>query len=182
VRRLPLLLLLLLAPSCLAPRAALTTGEIELVAWYIEDVCHGLPRRPGELAAVDASDSLQGIAAWAVGTERDGVSVAHPDRMEARRTRWRLLAAAARDGLLRSSADGLLELLPAAAELKPTERQVRELLAADLARENRARLELDALLLSRAGLRRDSPAGESLLTELRRARSELDQQAGVRAP
>lgn len=175
------LLLLLLPTACLAPRVALTPTEIELVAWYMEDVCHGFPRRPGELAAVEASEGLEGIAAWAVGTVRDGDTVAHPDRLEARRTRWRLLASAAGAGQLRTTSEGVLELVPAPADMKPVDRQVRELLAADLARENRARLELGALLLSRAALRRDSPAGQDLLDALQSARTQLDRQAGVQS-
>ena len=161
-----------LLTGCLRPTAKLTTAEVEAVAWYFEDLCHGIPRKPGEIDYVDGSEALGEIARWARGNVKDGESISHPRPVEVRIERWVVLEPGLREGAILVRDDGMLVLNERASESD-------RLLYADAARqENVDRLALASILLSHGRLDPGSGRGQQLLTTLRTARIALDLEAG----
>jgi hypothetical protein len=97
-RALLLLVLPLLLVGCVASRRGVALEEIEVAAWWVEDVAHGRARDPAELVAENASDGLLRIARWARGA--DAARPELPAPIARRRERWPALAALIRDGVV----------------------------------------------------------------------------------
>jgi hypothetical protein len=174
----PLALLALLLAACGDIRP-FQPDERELVAWFIEDVAHGLPRRVDELKLPAPSAPMARLAAWAGGgavkewhaDDQVRGDYLPPQRLAARRTRWPALRAlfAARQVVVLGN--GLVAARP-------------DLPAADAAAvlpvvddENQDRRSLDALLASVDG--EGGPAVREFLGLVARARAQLDRQAGA---
>ncbi len=161
----------LLATSSCGDRRNLTVDEAEIVAWYVEDVSHGIPRRPEELRLVEGSQRIGRIAEWMMGNDIRGVREP-PALLQARRNRLRLLGDMMKQGLIVSAPDsGLLAPRPG---MELVEREVVEPVVDS---ENRDRRALDGIILSMA----DAPGGisERYLAVVRRARLELDALSGA---
>ncbi len=108
-----LAILVLAAGSCsVRPASAWQPASAEAVAWWIEDVAHGLTRLPGEVAPVDGNGRDHAIARWAAGSDILGRWVP-PRQLAARRSRWPAIAAALSEGTVqRLEAEGLLVAAP----------------------------------------------------------------------
>jgi hypothetical protein len=175
VRRLALVLLAAFVPLAALALAAcgdrrnLRPDEAEIVAWWIEDVAHGLPRRAEELRLVDASERMAHVADWASGDEIRGERQP-PRLLLARRNRHALLATMLEHGQAVLDGKGLLAPRPG---LELAEREVVEPV---VDAENRDRRQLDAIVLALADVQQDGAA--DFLAAARKARTELDQQAG----
>lgn len=108
MRLIALLALALLAGCAARPVDAWQPERAEAVAWWIEDVAHGLPRLPGEVDMIDAGPRDGAIARWAAGSQHDG-RWQPPRQLAARRSRWPSLAAALAEELaVPAGGDGLL--------------------------------------------------------------------------
>jgi hypothetical protein len=106
--RLTVLLALALLVGCAArPADAWQPERAEAVAWWIEDVAHGLPRVPGEVDMVEGGPRDAAIARWAAGSQHDE-RWQPPRQLAARRTRWPSVAAALAEELAVPAGDGLL--------------------------------------------------------------------------
>lgn len=160
-------LVLVLASGCTTrPASAWQPGEAEAVAWWCEDLAHGLVRDPGEIAFLAGSPRAEEVARWAAGSRiRDRWEP--PRRLAARRERWRALAAALADGSVLPAGDsGLLMPFPG---VEPGRRAA---VAALVDAENDDRRFLDAVIRA-AG--HPDPAVERVHQEaVRRARLALD--------
>lgn len=163
----------LLLGGCLRHSDELREDEAILIAWWCEDVAHGLPRDPGELRRDNASGALEIIAAWAVGTTRDGRSISPPQHLDQRRRRWQLIQHGLQADMLRIDAAGLLHLHPDART------STRELYDQVLRQENHDRLQLVALLLEMARIDIDRAAGRRFVREMRSARRQHALEAGA---
>lgn len=111
--RLIALLVLALAYGCAArPASAWQPGEAEAVAWWCEDVAHGLNRDPGEVAFIGGSPRADEVAGWIGGSQIRG-HYEPPRRLAARRARWPAIAAALASGdALPAGDSGLLMPFP----------------------------------------------------------------------
>ena len=158
------LLLALGLSSCAMQREILQTDELQRVVWYMEDVAHGLPRHSDELVYEDASAALQRLARWASGDQRDGVQVAHPPPLAARRARWSLLQEALSQGLLAYSESGQLHLRQAS-----DDRQQRQLRRA-VEQENLDRASTAELLLGLGELRAAPRRSQAAIAAFQQAR------------
>jgi hypothetical protein len=172
LRTVILLAAVLICCSCSGARPRAATGdELEIVAWYVEDVAHGIDRRPEELLLVDGSQRMQRIAEWALGSEIRGQR-APPRLLLARRNRMPLLASAMRQDLV--------VLLPDSGLLAPKpglDREEREVAEALVDSENHDRRAIDAIVLAMA----DAPEDDTLrfMRAAHAARIELDPAAGA---
>lgn len=167
---LALLLAAVFACAC-GDRRNLTRDEAEIVAWYVEDVAHGIPRRPEELRLVEGSQRVGRIADWMMGNDIRGVREP-PALLQARRNRLQLVSNLMKQGLIVAAPDsGLLAPRPG---LELVEREVAEPIVDS---ENRDRRSLDGIILSMA----DAPKAitERYLAVVRRARLELDARSGA---
>ncbi len=162
--------LIVLAGCQSGPRAAFDQTEADAVAWWIEDVSRGVPRRPGELELDDASPGLLRLAAWAKGADTDA-GWQPPDRIAARRRRYGTLRAAfAQGSVVMQPGTGLVAPRPG---LPAGDDQAA---AAVADRENDDRRYLDALVLA---LVQASPGPARIFRDaMRRIRRELDLAAG----
>lgn len=158
----------LLAGCAARPASAWQPAQAEAAAWWVEDVAHGLPRDPAELDLIDGNERTATIARWAAGGS--GEAWRPPARLEQRRRRWPLLAAAIAEGaIIADGAGGLAE----AAGLPPDRRLGVGGLVED---ENRDRAFLDAVVLS---LGTPDPEVEAVFRrEAATARRELDAAPG----
>lgn len=141
MRLLPILVCLLLAGCAARPASAWQPERAAAVAWWIEDVAHGLPRDPGEIRPVDGGPRDEAIARWAAAAEIGG-TWQPPRQLAQRRARWPAVAVAISQGEAVPLAEaGLL----APAEGLPTDRfaEVTRLLDA----ENNDRRFIDGLVL-----------------------------------
>lgn len=164
------LLLVLLAIGCSArPDGAWQPERAEAVAWWIEDVAHGLSRLPGEVDMLDAGPGDAAIARWAAGS-RQGETWVPPRQLAARRARWPSLHAAIAEGLaVPAGGDGLLA--PAPATPPQRRREIETLVDA----ENGDRRFLDGLVI---GIGAADPGVErAYRAAARAAREKLDQPA-----
>jgi hypothetical protein len=164
------ILTLLVVAGC-QDRQVLSPDEGRLVAWYVEDVAHGHPRRPDELLVTGASVRMERIASWAVGDHiRDQVEP--PEILRSRRQRLPALAAAFAQGQIVLAPGGLVAPRPGLAEDLTA-------IAATLAdAENQDRRSLDAII---AGMADNDPHGiERYLSEVASARAALDRSCGGR--
>ena len=154
--------LLLLLVAC-AARPALDRDETALVAWWVEDVCRGLPRSVAELRTENASQGLQRIAEWAA---THGSVGSLPSQLRARRARWPVVRSFLADGTLVSAEDGLVVV---AATVAGDTATLARVAAKD---ENRDRLTGEVVVLSMA--REDEPGTRLLRGALRQARLAAD--------
>lgn len=149
------------------PDSAWQPERAEAVAWWIEDVAHGLPRQPGEVDMLDAGPGDAAIARWAAGSRHGGTWVP-PRQLAARRARWPALAAAIADGLaVAAGGDGLLAPAPG------TPPQRRQEIEGLVDAENGDRRFLDGLLI-RIGAA-DPGVERAYRAAARAAREKLDQ-------
>jgi hypothetical protein len=120
--RLSVLALVVLLVGCSArPASAWQPEHAEAVAWWVEDVAHGLPRLPAEVDMVGGGPGEAAIARWAAGSDHGGRWLP-PRQLAARRSRWPALAAALADGLVLSVGDaGLLAPAPGVPPVRRTE-------------------------------------------------------------
>lgn len=158
--------------GCLRQPAQLTRAEVEEIAWYVEDVCHGIDRNPYELAIAESSTGKREILAWALGTLRELESVAHPAALTVRVERWPLVRQGYRSGALQVDADGLPKLAPGIAD------EIVEVYRPIAQQERLDRLALVAILLARGQISPGSARATELTQALREARLSLDLAAG----
>lgn len=160
----------LLLGGCGEPRGV-AREHIDLVAWYVEDVTHGLARDPRELELPDSTAELAQIATWlagtAVGDERQ-----HPRQLAARRERWPVLKAL----FLQEQAVVLDDGLVAANPRSPREDQAYALPIVDA--ENRDRRTIDSLLIGMAEA--DHAEARTWRARLAAARIALDTHGGAK--
>jgi hypothetical protein len=166
--------LLLGLSGCLQQRSMLSQEEGRRVAWYVEDVAHGLERRPGELAYEAGSEGLDSVATWAAGDLVRGEQVAQPKPLEARRKRWPLLAKALGEGILAIDSAGLLRVDVSTAEA------VDPILRDAMRAENIDRATTVDIVLGMGKVPPDSRRASSILSDLIEARLVLGQAAGGR--
>jgi hypothetical protein len=57
--------------GCARLNTSLHPEEVERVAWWIEDVIHGVPRRAGELDLEDPSPAMRRLQPWLIGAASD---------------------------------------------------------------------------------------------------------------
>jgi hypothetical protein len=164
-----LLLLCVCLCSC-EDRHTWRASEATIVGWWVEDVAHGTPRRAEELQLVDGSDLMAHLAQWASGSDLYGTHV-YPRVLLARLQRLPQLSSLAHAGLIQCAQDGSLRVRSGASI------EDQELAAPLVARENRDRRELDALVLGLTDAREEP--SQAYLTVVHQARTELDRQLGV---
>jgi hypothetical protein len=156
--------------ACGDVRHDLRGEEPQIIAWWFEDVAHGIPRRPEELRLVDGSERMDRIAEWAEGSSIRGVREP-PRPIKARCTRLALLSTMLSQGQAVVLADsGLIAPKP------DLPRDDAELVEPVVDAENQDRRMLDAVVISMAQAH-DAQA-EAYLSAVRAARVELDQRAG----
>jgi hypothetical protein len=171
VRRTWLLLVLLtalLVNGCASARA-LPGAHAELIAWYLEDLAHGLSRRPDELRVPDAGAQLQRVAAWADSNRVQGEALP-PPHVAGRRERWPALSALFRSHLVVVLPAGLIAARP------DLQREDRALALAVVDAENLDRRTLDGVMLSMISA--DDRVAAAYLEAVRRARVESDVKGG----
>jgi hypothetical protein len=166
MRLIALLGLVLLAGCAARPAEAWQPERAEAVAWWVEDVAHGLPRQPGEVDMIDAGPRDAAIARWAAGSQHDG-RWQPPRQLAARRARWPSVAAALAEELaVPAGGDGLLA--PALGVPPVRRAEIDGLIDA----ENADRRFLDQLVLT---LGSPDPAVERIYrAAVRAARARLD--------
>lgn len=167
-------LMLLLAAGCARSTQALRPEEAREVAWYVEEVAHGLGGDPFELVEEDASEGKRNIALWALGHVEDVTPVRAPRQLESRARRWPVVEQGLRSGALVLDPSGLIAL---AVDISDEDRRIyRDAVES----ENLDRLAVTSLLLARGELQPETPRAEALIDALRRARLELGLRAGGR--
>jgi hypothetical protein len=162
--------LLLVLAGCTRTRAGVQFEELHILANWIEDTTHGIPRRTGELELLEASAEYRLAAQWVAGSQI-GDQQRLPPQIVARITRAAGLAAALRSHVvLIDGQQGLVGPAPGLSESA-------FLLAAQIAdAENRDRRTSDALVLSRC--RASVEAEEFYRQAVRTARVALDTASG----
>jgi hypothetical protein len=155
--------------SC-APQRGLNADHTTLVAWYIEDVVRGVPRRPSELQLVEATPATQRVANWISGGEIQGI-YQPPRQIGERQRRWAALRALYAHRHVVVVQNGLLAPAPEV----PNE---------DLAyitpiidSENQDRRSIDALIIAMSDA--DPAAAKRWLSTSSDARITLDIEAGA---
>jgi hypothetical protein len=152
-------------------RQNLTRDQVTFVAWYVEDVAHGLNRDDGELEAESTSVALQKVSAWLVGRTDEQRQRRLPRQLELRRQRWPALRALLREKIVLPEQTGLVTL---SAEVDKSTDEValaQELIAA----ENQDRRLLDLMVLSLTGA--DDRTARNYAETMRQARQSLDKKA-----
>ncbi len=174
--------LCIVAAGC-APERALTADERELAVWFIEDVAHGHPRRPAELALTMPSATMRRLADWLSGGtsgryqqggERTPEEYHPPAALAARAERWPSLRALFAAHQVVALSSGLVAARP---ELKAEDALIA-LPVVD--HENLDRRALDALVVGMGGEGGGGSGDRRAWLELAAAtRRELDLQAGA---
>lgn len=146
--------------GCERTRAGIQPEEMRIVARWLEDQAHGIPRRPGELQLSNASAEMLHFAQWAGGDDHDGVRTP-PAQIRGRMNRHRAVAAALRSGVVFSD--------PTHGLVAPNPRlsAADQALASDITDpENRDRRTLDAIVISVTGASKEAAAWyrEAVLT------------------
>ncbi len=150
---------------------AMPPDQLDLIAWYIEDVVHGQVRKPDELVLPESSEEMERIATWlAGGTVRD--QYVPPRQVASRQERWPALKALFLQSLVVVLDDGLVAATPT---LKK-EDQTYVLPVID--GENLDRRAIDALVISM--IRADRGEAARWLARSGSARVALDTQAGAK--
>ncbi len=160
----------LLLSGCGEPRGV-SPEQVELVAWYVEDVAHEQRRDPRELTIPGSSEELTRIASWLTGTTVQEQRLP-PRQLAARRERWPVLKALFLQGQTVVLDDGLVAANPTTSK----EDQAYALPFVDA--ENRDRRTIDALLISMADA--DHRAAKDWRARLTAARIALDVQGGAK--
>jgi hypothetical protein len=163
-------ILVLALVACAGSARELRSDEARLVAWWIEDVAHGRPRDPAELATTDASAPLDRVRDWLRGTRTAAGAWRAPPRLHARLTRWPVVRALLHRGIVVLAGDGLIAVDPRAT---PGDRALAQTLV-DAENDDRRVLETTVLSVADAG----SAATRRLRVALAQARAELASQAG----
>lgn len=132
--------LLLLAACAQRPAGAWQPPRAEAVAWWLEDVAHGLPRLPGEIEPIGGGPGDAAVARWAAGADIAG-RWQPPRQLAARRSRWPALRQALADGEIVPARAGLLAPAPG---VEPSRRAA---VAALADAENDDRRLIDGLVL-----------------------------------
>jgi hypothetical protein len=148
------------------PAEAWQPGQAEAVAWWIEDVAHGLKRDPAELDLVDGGPRAADIARWAAGSSFDG-NWQPPRMLNARRSRWPSLLMMIRDGEAVPYGDtGLWAPAPGVEPVRRAE------VAAIIDAENNDRRFVDGLIVTIG--RPDQEVASIYAEAVRKARRTLD--------
>ena len=156
--------------ACTRTRPGVQADELRILANWIEDTTHGIPRRTGELELLFASAEYGLAAQWAGGSQI-GDHQRLPPQIQARIDRASALAAALRSQIV--LIDRQQGLVGPAPDLTGAE----FLLAAQIAdAENRDRRTGDALVLSRSAASAEAAAWYR--EAVRDARIALDLAAG----
>jgi hypothetical protein len=156
------------------PARALRDDEATIAAWYVEDLAHGNPRDPGEIALVEHSEAMARLEPLLGGsTMADGNQPLQP--VAARRERWATLR-----GLFRSGAAVTVVTGPNQGLVAPA----GTLSGADLTMatavidaENNDRRTLDALIITASDLANGHE--RVYLDPVRQARRDLDLAGGA---
>lgn len=169
-----LILYVLCTTSCSAQRSyRISAEEITRSAWFVEDCCHDIKRRPGELVREHSSVGQLQIAHWlALGdlsTEQDR----YPLHIEKRRQHWLIIKQGLQGKHIISRDNGSLALNP---QISSRDRHIFE---QSVTQENIFRANTDRLVLQQAGLEARSAHGQQLLQALVRARVDLDRQVAM---
>jgi DNA-binding protein YbaB len=168
--RLLLPTVLILLAGC-GTRLTMTRDQVSLVAWYVEDLAHGLNRNDGELDAESTSVALQKVAAW-LASRTDEKRQRHlPRQLEQRRQRWPALRALLREKVVLPEATGLVTLSTTADKSSDEVVLAQELITA----ENQDRRMLDLMVLSLTDA--DDRTARNYAETMRQARQTLDKQA-----
>jgi hypothetical protein len=159
-----------LALGACQDRQVLAPDEGRIVAWYVEDIAHGHPRRSDELLVTDASVRMEHIAAWAAG-DRIRERQEPPEVLRDRRQRLPALAAAFAQGQVVLAPGGLVAPRPGLSD------EVTAMASTLADAENHDRRALDGIIVGMGG---DDPRGvERYLSEAVAARIALDQSCGA---
>ena len=145
-------------------------AEGTIVGWWVEDVAHGIPRRPDELSLVDGSQKQLRLARWAQGSDIYGTHV-WPRVLADRVSRHAELESLASLGLIQRTPGGFLRPRPGISI------DERDLVATTISAENADRRELDALVLSLTDAQED--ASQAYLQAVSEARRSLDEAMGI---
>lgn len=165
-----LLGVLVLTSACGDPRGV-SADQIDLVAWYVEDVAHGQTRNPQELRVTDATPEMERLATWLAGTTVREQNQP-PRQLASRRERWPEVKALFVQGHAVVLDDGLIGANPKSSR----EDQTYALPIVDA--ENRDRRSIDALLISLAKC--NHAEAKSWVARMAAARVTLDTQAGAK--
>ena len=169
-----LLLVLLLFASCNDSRSyRIHDDEIKRSAWFIEDCCHDIKRRPGELVRANSSVGQLQIAHWMALGDLSREQDRYPLHIEKRRQHWLIIKQGLRGQQIRSRDNGFIAL---SQEISTADRQI---FADSVSQENLFRANTDRLVLQQAGLEARSARGQQLLQALVQARVALDRQVLV---
>lgn len=156
--------------GCTRTRPGVQPDEVRILANWIEDTVHGIPRRSGELELLEASDEFRQAAQWASGSQV-GDQRRLPPQIQSRITRASALAAALRSRVV--LIDRKQGLVGPAPDLTGAE----FLLSAQIAdAENHDRRTGDAVVLSRSTA--SAEAAGWYRDAVREARVALDLAAG----
>ena len=156
--------------ACGQPRGV-SSDDIDLVTWFIEDVVHGNSRNPQELVLPDSSEEMERLAGWlADGQARDRYQP--PPQVASRRDRWPVLKALFLQGQAVLLDDGLVAASP------QLEKDDRAYTLPIIDAENHDRRTIDALIISLA--RADRSQAKVWLARSVAARLALDVQGGAK--
>ncbi len=145
----------------------LTKDEAQRLAWLVEDVCHGLERRPSELLTETCSISTKHFVRWLRTTVASSKHVAYPTLMEKRIQRWQIIRNGLEKTFITRNQNGILTIAAS---------DTAQLYKGAVMEENIARHKLDTIILGQSGLDGRSLRAKFLLEQLRLARQELDNQ------
>lgn len=111
LRTFGILLLSFVLLSCEQRRVSISNDEMQQVVWYVEDLAHGIERKPTELIFPDGTESMLRVAQWAQGNRQDGVLVRQPEPLQQRLTRWPIVAKGLAQGLVAYTESGQLRMV-----------------------------------------------------------------------
>lgn len=157
--------------GCGSTSRGFPSAQAELVAWYIEDVAHGVDRRSQELELAEPTPAMTRIAAWAAGNEVRGIRTL-PYHLSARRERWSVMRTLLRSGMVVVLDSALVAARPG------LERGDLDYVLPLVDAENHDRRSLDVLVLTLSESGVDDT--KRYRTASIQARLHLDEQAGAR--
>ncbi len=157
--------------GCAGSARELRGDEARLIAWWLEDVAHGRPRDPDELATSAGSAPLARVREWTRAINVAG-QWRPPLRLQARQTRWPVLRALLGRGIVVLARNGLVAVEPQA---DARDRALAQSLV-DAENDDRRVLETTVLSIADAG----PAATRDLRAALVRARETLAIEAGGR--
>jgi hypothetical protein len=158
----------LLSSSCSEPRGV-TSDQMDLVIWYVEDVAHGQPRNPQELRVTNPTPEMDRIASW---LSAAGTNYQAPHKLSDRRERWPAIKSLIVQEHVVVLDDGLLGANPAFSRTE----QVHAMKIIDA--ENHDRRTIDALIINLANFNRAE--AETWIARMSNARVRLATQAGAK--